>query len=159
LAAQPAIMSVPNLIIAGALVGGGLWLLYISRDLIWHGLSSYWWSRTEGKIVKSKPVAFAVPGTPGDGRSRSWIPALQYCETDYSYVYVVESKAYRSSTYCFGGWMDRAGAEYSRREKVTVYYDPRYPGMSVLKRGIKFSAVFGLIPVMMGILWVILSPH
>jgi len=40
-------------IISGALVGCGLWMLYLSRNLIRLGLSSYRWVMTQGTIVDS----------------------------------------------------------------------------------------------------------
>ena len=132
---KPVNLSGPNLIVVGALVAAGLLFLYWSRRFIWLGLSSYWWSKTEGTVVKSRPLVVTVPGTSGPSQSGSWIPPLQYSETEFTYVYAVQGQTYRSGTYCFGGWMDRASADYSRRATVTIYYDPKHPEVSVLKRG------------------------
>lgn len=132
------------------LVGCGVWLLYITRDLIQLGLSSYWWAQAEGIIVDSHDDSFAIAGV---DRSSTGIAPVQYKETAHVYEYLVDGRTYRCSTYCFGGWAERAGAAYLIGTKVPVYYDPKRPERAVLKRGLQFGAVFGLVPISVGILW------
>ena len=125
------------------LVGFGAWLLYDSRGLIRLGLSSYRWARTEGTIIDSFDDSFSIPGI---DRTSTGIVPVQYKETAHVYEYQVDGRTHRCSTYCFGGWSDRAEAAYLIGTKVPVYYDPNHPEVAVLHRGIQFGAIFGVLP-------------
>jgi hypothetical protein len=139
-----------NDIIIAALVVCGIWLLYGERDLIRLGLSSYRWATIEGTVVDSKEDSFVMPGI--DHTSAGVVP-VEYNETVHFFEYVVDGRTYRSNTYCFGGWADSAGAAYLIGTKVPVYYDPRHPEGAVLKRGLQFGALFGLLPIGAAGLW------
>ena len=41
--------------------------------------------------------------------------------------------------------------------KVTVYYDPKRPEVAVLRRGLQFGAVFGLVFIGAAFLWLFLT--
>jgi hypothetical protein len=139
-----------NLIIIAALVVCGIWLLYGERNLIRLGLSSYKWAKTEGTVVDSKDDSFAIAGI---DRTSVGVGPVEYKETVHVFEYAVDGRTYRSSTYCFGGWADSAGAAYLIGTKVPVYYDPRHPEVAVLIRGLQFGALFGLLPIGAAILW------
>jgi hypothetical protein len=64
---------------------------------------------------------------------------------------------YRCSTFCFGGWAERATAAYLIGTKVSVYYDPKRPEVAVLRRGVQFGAVFGVVRIGAAFLWLFLS--
>jgi hypothetical protein len=132
------------LLIIVALVGCGVWLLYTTRDLIRLGLSSYKWAVTEGTIVDSCDDSFTSPGI--NNTMTGVVPVL-YKEVAHVYEYVVDGRTYRSSTFCFGGHLDKAGAACLIGTKVSVYYDPKRPEVAVLKRGVQFGAIFGLVPI------------
>lgn len=143
-------MNTINTVLMLGLVGSGIWLLYIERNLIRLGLASYQWARTEGTIVDSLDNSFTIAGV---NNTNSGVVPVKYDETAHVYEYVVGDRTYRCDTYCFGGWADNAGAAYLIGTKVPVYYDPKHPEMAVLSRGLKFGAVFGLIPLIAGAVW------
>ena len=137
-----------KLIIIAALASFGFWLLYATRELNRFGLSSYRWARTEGTIVDSLENSFTTAGIIGT----FGVGPVQYAETAHVYEYVVDGRPYRSSAYCFGTWMDKTGAAYLIGTKVPVYFDPKHPEMAVLKRGLQFGAIFGIVPIATAIL-------
>jgi len=139
-----------NIVVTVGLVGSGLWLLYTERELIRLGLSSYRWATTEGTIVDSKDNSFTIPGI---DRTSTGIAPVEYKETAHAYEYAIEGQTYRCNTYCFGGWAETAGAAYLIGTKVQVYYDPKHPEVAVLKRGLKFGAIFGVVPIALAMLW------
>src|SRR2546427_8006146 len=130
-------MSAFAIIVFVALLGFGAWLLYGARDLIGLGLSSYKWPSTEGTIVDSRDDSFAIAGI---DRTSTGVVPVEYKESVHDYVYEVAGQMYRCSTYCFGGWADRAGAAYLIGTKVPAYYDPKRPAVAVLRRGLQFGA-------------------
>ena len=137
-----------------ALLGFGIWLLYGARDLIRLGLSSYKWVSTEGTIVDSHDQSFTTPGL---DRTGTGVVPVEYKETAHVYVYQAGGQTYQSSRFCFGGWAENATAAYLVGTKVPVYYDPERPEMAVLRRGLQFGAVFGIVPIGAAILWLFLS--
>ncbi len=141
-----------NIVLIVALVGCGAWLLYKERDLIRLGLSSYRWAETEGTVVDSQDNSFTIAGI---DRTSTGVVPVEYKETAHAYEYVVGGRTYRGSTYCFGGWAERAGAAYLIGTKVSVYYDPDRPERAVLRRGLQFGAVFGLVPIGAAVLWAV----
>ena len=147
-------MSTLIVIVFLALLGSGVWLLYSSRELIRLGFSSYKWSVTEGTIVDSRDNSFTIAGI---DRTSTGVVPVQYKETVQDYVYEVAGRLYRCSTYCFGGWAERTGAAYLIGTKVPVYYDPERPEVAVLRRGLQFGAVFGLMPIAAAFIWIYLS--
>ena len=147
-------MSVFAILVFVALLGVGAWLLYGARDLIRLGLSSYKWQKTEGTIIDSRDNSFTIAGI---DRTSTGVVPVEYKETVHDYVYEVAGQIYRCSTYCFGGWADSAGAAYLIGTKVPVYYDPKHPEVAVLRRGLQFGAVFGLVPIGAAFLWLFLS--
>jgi len=146
-----------KIIIAGALISCGLWLLYSTRKLIGLGWSSSSWPKAEGKIIDSESRSFSIPGA--STRSSGLFGGMEYRETDLIYEYVVNGREYRSSTYCFGAWMERAGKAHRVGRRVSVYYDPEHPEVSVLKPGLQFGALFGLVPISAGIAWACLASY
>ncbi len=142
-----------SIVVILALVACGVWLLYSARELIRLGLSSYRWQETQGTIVDSHDDSFTIAGI---DRTSTGIVPVEYKETAHVYAYAVGGQTYRCDTYCFGGWAERAGAAYLIGTKVPVYYDPERPEVAVLKRGLQFSAVFGLVPIGAAILWAVL---
>lgn len=149
-------MSVITIIVFVALLGSGVWFLYGARDFIQLGLSSYRWASTEGAIVDSHDDSFTISGIGGTSGSSLDVP-VEYKETAHVYEYQVGGRTYRCSTFCFGGWSERAGAAYLIGTKVLVYYDPKHPEMAVLKRGIQPGAVFGVVPIGAAFLWLFLE--
>jgi hypothetical protein len=147
-------MSAITIIVFLVLLGFGIWLLYSTRDLIRLGLSSYTWSSTEGTIVDSRDDSFTIPGI---DRTSTGIVPVEYKETAHDYVYEVGGHMYRCSTFCFGGWAERAGAAYLIGTKVPVYYDPKHPEVAVLRRGLQFGAIFGAVPIAAALLWLFLT--
>lgn len=149
-------MNVVTVIVFLALFGFGIWLLYGARDLIRLGLSSYRWASTEGTIVDSHDDSFTISGIGGTSGSSVDVP-VEYKETAHIYEYQVDGRLYRCSTYCFGGWAERAGAAFLIGTKVRVYYDPAHPEVAVLRRGVQAGAVFGIVPIGAAFLWLFLS--
>lgn len=148
-------MSAIALLVILALLGLGIWLLYGMRDSIRLGLSSYKWQKTEGTIIDSHDDSFSIAGI---DRTSTGVVPVEYKETVHDYVYEVAGRMYRCSTYCFGGgWAERAGAVYLIGTKVPVYYDPKHPEVAVLRRGLQFGAVFGIVPIGAAFLWLFLS--
>lgn len=136
-----------------ALSGFGAWLLYGAREFIRLGLASYKWSRTEGTVIDSRRTAFTIPGA--DSTSTGVVP-VEHGEAVHDYVYELAGRMYRCDKYCFGGWADNARGSYAVGAKVTVYYDPKHPEIAVLRRGIQFGAIFGVVPIGAAFLWVLL---
>src|SRR5262245_28209544 len=135
-------MSAINVIVFFALLGFGVWLLYGARDLIRLGLASYKWPSTEGTVIDSRDDSFTIAGI---DRTSTGVVPVEYKETVHDYVYEVAGDVYRCSTYCFGGWAENATAAYAIGTKVSVYYDPKHPEVAVLRRGLQFGAVFGVV--------------
>ncbi len=131
-----------------ALIGLGLWLLYLSREPIRFGLASYKWATADGIIVDSYDDSFTTDGL--DSTGTGIVPVTNKA-TGHLYEYQVQGRMFRSSTYCFGGHVDDAGAAYLIGTPVKVYYDPHDPQRAVLKRGIQFGALFGIMPLAGGI--------
>jgi hypothetical protein len=148
-------MSPIVIVVVLALVGVGLWLLYNSREVIRLGLASYRWPIAEGSIVDSHDASFTIDGLDGTGTS---IVPVEYKESVHDFEYEVAGRIYRCNTYCFGGgWAERAGAAYLIGTKVPVHYDPKRPEIAVLRRGLQFGAVFGVVPIGAGVLWLYLT--
>ena len=147
-------MDAITIIVFLALLGFGAWLLYSARGLIRLGLSSYTWPSTEGTIIDSLDASFTIDGLDTTGTG---IVPVEYMETVHEYVYKVAGRTYRCSTYCFGGWAERFGATYAIGTKVPVYYDPKHPEVAALRRGLQFGAVFGVVPIGAGFLWLYLG--
>ena len=147
-------MSAFAIIVFVALLGFGAWLLYGARGLIRLGLSSYKWQKTEGTIIDSRDDSFTIAGI---DRTSTGVVPVEYKETVHDYIYEVAGQMYRCSTYCFGGWAERAEAAYFIGTKVSVYYDPKRPEVAVLRRGLQPGAVFGLVPIGAAFLWLFLS--
>jgi hypothetical protein len=121
----------------------GVWLL------------SYKWPSTEGTVVDSRDTSFTICGIGGTSGSSLDVP-VEYKETVHDYVYEVTDRMYRCSTYCFGGWAENATAAYAIDTKVRVYCDPKRPEVAVLRRGLQFGAIFGLVPIGAAFLWLYL---
>jgi hypothetical protein len=149
-------MSAAAVIVFVALLGFGAWLLYGARDLIRLGFASYKWSKAEGTIIDSRDASFTISGVGGTSGESCSVP-VKYQETVHDYVYEVAGQMYRCSTYCFGGSAENATAAYAIGTKVTVHYDPKHPEIAVLRRGVQFGAVFGLVPIGAAFLWLFLS--
>jgi hypothetical protein len=147
-------MSAFAIIVFVALLGFGAWLLYGARDLVRLGLSSYKWPTAEGTIVDSRDNSFTIAGIDWTGTG---VVPVEYKETVHDYVYEVAGHMYRCSTYCFGGWAENATAAYAIGTKVSVYYDPKHPEVAVLRRGLQFGAVFGVVPIGAAFVWLFLS--
>jgi len=118
----------------------GFCVLWTSRNLIRQALASYKWLSTEGVIVDSLDDSFATPGL---NRTNSGIVDVTYKETAHVFEYQVDGHTYRSSTYCFGAYAERAEAAFHVGSNVKVYYDPRDPNSAVLRRGLQPSMFFG----------------
>jgi hypothetical protein len=138
-----------NIIVIVALASFGVALLYATRELNRIGLSSYRWATTEGTIVDSLDNSFVTAGLTRD----YGVGPVRYMETTHVYEYVVDGHPYRSSVYCFGTWMDKTEAVYLIGTKLPVYYDPKHPERSVLRRGLQFGAIFGIVPIGIAILF------
>lgn len=147
-------MNVITIIVFVALLGIGAWLLCDARNLIRLGLSSYKWASTEGTIVDSHDDSFTIPGI---DRTSTGIISVEYKETAHVYVYEVSGRTYRCSTFCFGGWAETSTAAYLIGTKVPVYYDPKRPEVAVLRRGLQFGAIFGIVPIAAAFFWLFLS--
>ncbi len=147
-------MSAFAIIVFVALLGIGAWFLYSARDLVRLGLSNYKWKKTEGTIVDFRDDSFSIDGI---DLSSTGVSPVGYKETVHEYVYEVTGQMYQCSTYCFGGSADRAEAAYLIGTKVLVYYDPMHPEVAVLRRGLQFGAVFGLVPIGVALFWLFLS--
>lgn len=126
------------------LLGFGAWLLYGARELIRLGLSSYRWVKVEGTIIDTHDDSFTIPGVT---QNLTGVGPVEYKETAYYYEYLVNGRTYRCDTFCFGGWSEKAEASYLIGTKVPVYYDPNHPEMAVLRQGLQFGAVFGILPI------------
>ncbi len=146
-------MSAFAIIVFLGLEGFGVWLLYTARGLVRLGLASYRWARTEGAIVDSSDASFYTDGLDNTGTG---IVPVQYKETAHTYEYQVDGRTYRSSTFCFGGHAAMAAAAYLIGTRVSVYYNPQRPEVAVLRRGVQFGAVFGVVPIGAGLIWLFL---
>jgi hypothetical protein len=95
-------------------------------------LASYQWPATDGTVVTLVPKSWQND----EGRTKYYGRVL--------YKYEVEGKSYTSDlTGFFPGWKrdDEATAladvsQYRRGDKVTVFYDPKHPGVGVIEKGI-----------------------
>ncbi len=149
-------MTAITVIIFVALLGFGVWLLYSARKLIRLGLSSYRWASAAGTIVDSRDHSFTIAGMGGTSGTSPDVP-VEYKETVHDYVYEVGGRMYRCSTFCFGGWAESATAAYLIGTQVPVYYDPKRPEVAVLRRGVQFGAIVGVVPIAGAFLWLFLS--
>jgi len=149
-------MSVITAIVFVAFLGFGVWLLYGARNLIRLGFSSYRWASTEGTVVDSHDNSFTISGLGGMSGTSPDVP-VEYKEAAHVYEYQVDGRTYHCSTFCFGGWADRAGAAYLIGTKVLVHYDPKHPEVAVLRCGVQAGALFGVIPIGAAFLWLFLS--
>jgi hypothetical protein len=143
-----------NFLITAGLAAAGIWLLYLSRDLIRFGLASYKWPSTEGMIVDSSDDSFT---TAGINNTNSGIVPVEYKETRHLYEYNVGGRVYRADVFCFGGHADRAGAAFLIGTKVKVYYHPENPQKAVLDRGVKPGALIGVVFIAGAILYAVLA--
>jgi len=123
----------------------GVWLLYIERAMIRLGFHSYFWPKVEGKIVERSQETFVTYGVTGSAATA--LGDVQWEETAYMYVYRVDGRSYFNTNYCYGGWADRLEAFYNIGQQVTVCFDPKDPKQAVLKPGLTFGALFGLVPI------------
>jgi hypothetical protein len=105
-------------------------------------------------IVDSHDDSFTIDGI---DRTGTGIVPVEYKETAHVYEYQVEGRTYRCSTYCFGGYAERATAAYLIGTKVPVYYNPKHPEIAVLRRGLQFGAIFGVVPIAGAFLWLFWS--
>ena len=144
------------MIIPIVLFAFGSWLLYLERELIRLGLASYRWAKTQGEIVDSRNDSFVISGVGGSSGKSGGVPVM-YKEFAHEYLYHVDGRAYRCSTYCFGGWADRADARYLIGTSVVVYFNPRRPGEAVLRRGIQLGAIFGIFPIALAVFYFVRS--
>jgi hypothetical protein len=132
-----------------ALAFGSVWLLYKERILITLGLRSYSWKATTGTIVDSRDESFVTDGLTGS--AGTGIGEVRWNEQTYIFEYKVADRLYRCSRYCFGGWAEQLAATYSIGDTVTVYFDPANPHQAVLKRGLTWSATFGIWPLIVSL--------
>lgn len=128
----------------------GVWLLYLERDLIRLGLASYKWASTEGTIISSHDDSFTIAGI---DRTGTGIGPVRYDQMAYTYVYQVNGHTYQCSTFCFGGWSKKMSAAFLPGTKVPVYFDPEHPEVAVLRPGLQFGAIFGVVPIGAAFLW------
>jgi len=98
--------------------------------------------------VDTRDESFLTSGLTGS--AGTGVGDVYWKETAHCYTYVVGGRSYYSKNYCFGGWSERVAASYCVGERVTVFYDPRDPGQAVLKRGVTFGALFGLVLIFIG---------
>ena len=105
-------------------------------------------------IIASRDSSFAIAGI--DWTSTGVVP-VEFKEIVHDYVYEVGGRMYRCSTFCFGEWAEKATAAYLIGAKVPVHYDPKHPEVAVLRRGLQFGAIFGVVPIAAAFLWLFLS--
>jgi len=83
-------------------------------------------------------------GTNGTG-----IGSARQTDTLYVYEYHVSGKTYCTENYCFGTRGEMFAAEYEIGQHVPVFYNPDNPEIAVIQRGIKPTAVIGLLPIVL----------
>ena len=133
----------------------GLFWMYKERDMLRHGLRSYRWQRTEGRIIDTEDRTFLTPGV---GRSGTSVGLAEYRETGYFYEYQVGRTRYVNDSDCFGSHVDKQTGRYLVGERVSVFYDPRDPSKSVLRRGLSVGIMAWTIPVVVGLvalIWIL----
>jgi hypothetical protein len=130
------------------LLGGVCWV-YCERTLFVQGLRSLRWQRTKGRIIDQEDRSFLVPGIVGS--AGTGIGLVQYLETGYYFEFQVGMTRYVNDTYCFGVHLDKAVGHYIVGDYVPVYFDPKNPRNSVLRRGVPPGTMISIVPVVIGL--------
>jgi hypothetical protein len=134
-----------NCLIFFSLFSFGCFLLYKERKLINLGFRSYFWPHTKGLVKDMRHESYLV--TSMIGTSGTGIGPARQTDTLYIYEYHVSGKTYCTENYCFGTRGEMFAAEYELEHHVPVYYDPNKPEIAVIQRGIKPTAIIGLLPI------------
>jgi hypothetical protein len=132
----------------------GIWLLYLERKLIVKGFASYWWPRVKAVVEDQIDESFWITGYayPGFGSGKVYYP----CK-GYPYRYKVGDHTYHSTTYCYGGYLDRSQATFTVGQHITISYNPVDPRDSVIKYGLMPGALIGLVPIILAVIGVVMT--
>jgi hypothetical protein len=123
----------------GILIFGVVIALWGVRS-VYFALASKNWPTTEGTVVSQEYVT--------KQEDRGWRGTRSFYHV--SYTYSVENVAYTSDNVRFGLQIlsvffsaveEKHAAHYPTGRKVTVYYHPQRPGVSVLEPGHDFQSV------------------
>ena len=126
----------------------GLWWMYSERSLILDGLRSYGWQCAKGRIIDREDRSFLIPGIVGS--AATGVGLVEYRETGYYFEYQVGMTRFVNDVYCFGVHLDKAIARYIVGDHVVIYFDPRDPRRSVLRRGLRLGTMVSIVPVVVG---------
>lgn len=107
--------------------------------ILYRNFRFFLWKETEGKIIKANPK-----------RVES-IVRYQTYEPDIEYIYTVNDKEYRSNKLFITEFqsdlktIEKVLQEFKPEQTVKVYYNPRNPSESVLKRNLHAGMVVQII--------------
>jgi hypothetical protein len=85
------------------------------------------------------------------GLSGTGIGPIRQTDVLYLYQYHVAGKEYQTEDYCFGARGEMRRATYMIGQHVPVYYNPNNPAEAVIERGLKATALIGLLPLSLGL--------
>jgi hypothetical protein len=149
----------PRLVDAGAahvvtgLIGFGTFFLILTVGAMATVLKSWLWRVTTGRVESSTVNSFRV--STGESSYTSFKPRVLY-------TYEVDGQRYTGDrvffSFVLGGMSERKAkriaGRYRKKDQVRVYYNPRKPSESVLRRTGKGMFIFPIIAALfLGVAW------
>ena len=116
---------------------------------IFKGLQSRHWTDGVGKVVGIADHSFSYQ-RPSKYHGTVTVP---YNRKSYQVHYEVAGKQYETSNYRFGALIDIQNHRMKEGLRVPIKINPRDHSEAVVKPGVPLTALLGLVPVVIGLVW------